>query len=82
MEFPSYSQALNRFQIYPADLDYLRPRGVAGHDAHIAPWSLERPRKKLDQRFIRQSVDRRSCHAHFQRYALQPDDLVLRRARL
>jgi hypothetical protein len=48
MEFPSYSQALNRFQIDPANLDYLRSRGVAGNDAHIAPWSLERVRKKLN----------------------------------
>jgi len=82
MGFPSYSQALNRFQIGPADLDYFRSRGVAGNDAHIAPRSLERLRKKLDQGFVRQSIDRRSCYAHFQGYALKPRDLVLRRARL
>ncbi|HMH85717.1 MAG TPA: hypothetical protein VK529_07215 [Gemmatimonadaceae bacterium] len=73
---------MNRFQIHPADLDYLRPRGVAGNDAHIAPWSLKLFGKKLDQSIVRHSLHRRSCYTHLQRNALQPDDLVLRRTRL
>jgi len=80
--FPSASQVLNRFQIYPADLDYLRPRGVPGNDAHIAPRNFKCFGKKLDQSVVRHSVYRRCCYTHLQRSALQPDDLVLRCTRL
>lgn len=82
MEFPSASQALNRFQIHSGDLDHLRPRGVAGNDAHIAPRNLKRCGKKLDQCVVRHSLHRRSCYTHLEPNALQPDDLVLRRTRL
>src|SRR5450759_4928490 len=55
---------------------------MARNDAHIAPRSLERFGKKLDQGVVRQSIHRRSCHAHLERGALQAYDLVLRRSRL
>src|SRR5450759_614903 len=55
---------------------------IRDSDAHIAPCCLERFGKELDHGFVRQSVHRRSCYAHLQGDALQPSDLVLRRARL
>src|SRR6266478_7940847 len=76
-EFPSASQVLNGFQIYPADLDHLRPRGVSGNDAHIAPRNSKCFGKKLDQSVVRHSLNRRCCYTHLQRSALQSDDLVV-----
>src|SRR5438105_13784040 len=73
---PSLSQALNRLQVYPAHFDHLGSRGVARHDAHIAPRSFQGLRKKIDQCLVRHSFYRWSCHAHLQGNSLQTDDLI------
>lgn len=62
--FPSASKALNSLQIDLADLDDFRPRGEAGHDAHIAPWNAELTRKKINQCLVSQPFDRRRRNAH------------------
>src|SRR5438105_186045 len=69
-EFPSISQALNRFQIDSTNLDDLGSRRVARHYAQIAPRNFQRFGKKIDQSFVRLSLHRRSGDTYLQGISL------------